>query len=428
MIKEAVYRSPKWLRKYVDFEVSTGEDISDKISIRNQEKEPWRRWLKKKWNKRWLECDESKFKDFFKEVYDDYTNNNLRGHVVSSDLKTIKSDFEGDMELWDKFDKWIKEKKEKEQRQNEIKKELDDLKERLISDFGNAPYDDKFETPTINGKVCFHYTFENGDTFKICDDQIQYSNGSYITTYTVGLIYRNEFISLANSIVNKARRRSSSSSSKKSKSSDPKRVRYDEIIDKIRLREDHIRKMSSSDPNKEQLKNELDNYKRAAQRMKDKYKFEHLTGFENYEQFNESNNSDYEMIVDIFSDLQDLEEVRIFDIKEFKDKVKIVHGTYQRVKNYGFVRPSDIKISLEPLLGGFSGDMDRDAKLSDKFFDRIMNCIEGVQKMTDYSIFGIWIDYSGGTTKIYKSDFEDITKLDPKRLRNLRIILRKNLN
>jgi hypothetical protein len=33
MIKEAVYRSPKWLRKYVDFEVSTGEDISDKISI-----------------------------------------------------------------------------------------------------------------------------------------------------------------------------------------------------------------------------------------------------------------------------------------------------------------------------------------------------------------------------------------------------------
>ena len=40
--------------------------------------------------------------------------------------------------------------------------------------------------------------------------------------------------------------------------------------------------MSDSDPNKEQLKNELDNYKRAAQRMKDKYKFEHITGFENY--------------------------------------------------------------------------------------------------------------------------------------------------
>jgi hypothetical protein len=286
VIKEAVYRSPKWLRKFVDFEVSTGEDISDKTSIRNQEKE-----LKKKWNKRWLECDESEFKDFFKEVYVDYTNKILRGYgyITSYDLKTIKSDFEGDMELWDKFDNWLKEKKEKEEKQNRIKKELDDLKKRLISDFVNAPYDDKFMTPTIDGKVCFYYTFENGDTFKMCDNKIKYSNNNSSITYTLGLIYRNDFVALANSLMKKARRRSSysySSSSSKSKrskkSSDPKRAKYDEILDKIRLREEHISKMSNSDPNKNQLKNELDNYKRAAQRMKDKYKFEHLTGFENH--------------------------------------------------------------------------------------------------------------------------------------------------
>lgn len=283
MIKEAVYRSPKWLRKYVDFEVSTGDDISDKVSIRKQEKE-----LNKKWNKRWLESDKDEFKDFFKEVYKDYVNKNLSKYILSSDLQTIKSDFEGDMELWDKFDKWLKEKKEKEERHARIKKELDALQDRLISDFRNAPYNDKFETPRINGKVCFHYTFENGDTFKMCDNEIKYGG----SIYTVSLIYKSRFISLANSMIENARyrRKSSSSSSnsrssssyKRSKSSDPKRVRYDEILDKIRLREDQIRNMSDSDPNKEQLKNELDNYKRAAQRMKDKYKFEHLSGFDNF--------------------------------------------------------------------------------------------------------------------------------------------------
>jgi len=29
MIKEAVVRSPKWLRKFADFEITTGEDKRD---------------------------------------------------------------------------------------------------------------------------------------------------------------------------------------------------------------------------------------------------------------------------------------------------------------------------------------------------------------------------------------------------------------
>lgn len=288
MIKESVYRSPKWLRKFVDFEISTGDDISDKISQKKQEKE-----LRKKWNKRWQDANQEEFKDFFKEVYSEYVKSNFRGWVMDSDLSTIKSDFLDDMELWEKFDKWLSDKKEKERKQAKIKKELDDLKERLISDFRSAPYSDKFETPTINGKVCFHYTFENGDTFKMCDNEITYSgnnsNGKLVNiTYTVGLIYRSAFVSIANSIINNARNRrtsgysSSSNSYKKSKSTDPKRNRYDEILDKIKLREAQIKKMSDSDPNKQQLKNELDNYKRAAERMKDKYKFEHLSGFNKF--------------------------------------------------------------------------------------------------------------------------------------------------
>ena len=32
MLNEGVYRSPKWLRKFMDFEVSTGDDIKGKKS------------------------------------------------------------------------------------------------------------------------------------------------------------------------------------------------------------------------------------------------------------------------------------------------------------------------------------------------------------------------------------------------------------
>lgn len=102
MIKESVYRSPKWLRKFVDFEISTGDDISDKISQKKQEKE-----LHKKWNKRWQDANQEEFKDFFEEVYTEYVKSNLTGWVMNSDLSTIKSDFLGDMELWEKFDKWL---------------------------------------------------------------------------------------------------------------------------------------------------------------------------------------------------------------------------------------------------------------------------------------------------------------------------------
>ncbi len=31
-MNEGVYRSPKWLRKFIDYELHTGEDIKGKVS------------------------------------------------------------------------------------------------------------------------------------------------------------------------------------------------------------------------------------------------------------------------------------------------------------------------------------------------------------------------------------------------------------
>jgi hypothetical protein len=289
MLNEAVYRSPKWLRKFMDFEISTGDDISDKAEKKEAEK---KRLAEKKeaekkrlaaWDKVWRETDEDEFKEFFNEKYKDYVRMELNGWILSSDLSKIKNSFRGDMSLWTEFDNWKREKENKKREQKRIKEELDELYIRLISDFSNNPYNDKINTPTENGVICFDYTFENGDKFKICNNTIEYKN----YTFTVGVIYRNKFISLCNEMTSKARTRPGGrkyQDSQKSKRTydDPNRDRYEKLKDNIKLREEQLKKMSKYDPERPALENELDNYRRALKRIKDKYQFEHIVNYFNF--------------------------------------------------------------------------------------------------------------------------------------------------
>lgn len=279
MLNEAVFRSPKWLRKFMDFEVSTGDDISDKAEKKEAEKKRLAAW-----DKAWREADEDEFKEFFNEKYKDYVRVKLNGYILNSDLSKIKNSFRGNMSIWTEFENWKKEKENKKKEQGKIKSELDKLFNDLVSDFSNNPYTDKYSTPKKFGRVCFHYKFENGDTFEMDENEIKYKN----SIYTVGIFYRNKFVSLCNEIVSKGRTRpggskywsgGSSSSGSKQKSNDPNRDRFDKVKDNIKLREEQLRKMSKTDPQREALENELDNLKRALKRMKDRYQFEHITNY-----------------------------------------------------------------------------------------------------------------------------------------------------
>jgi len=286
MLNEGVYRSPKWLRKFMDFEVSTGDDIKGKKSKRSIriDKENKEKELLKKWDKRWYNINEEEFKEFFREEYKVDTLRYHSGYISNSDLIKIKDRYRGNFELWEKFDKWKLDKVKKEQEQNRIKKELNDLYDYLIKDFSSNQYEDKYRTERENGDVCFIYKFENGDNFKMCDNKITYKD----SIYTVGLIFRNKFISLCNEIISKGKKRPggrktySNSSKSKRTYDDPNRDRYEKLKDNIKLREEQIRNMSNSDPEKEYLNNELSNYKRALKRMKDRYKFEHVISFQKF--------------------------------------------------------------------------------------------------------------------------------------------------
>jgi hypothetical protein len=304
MLKEAVYRSPKWMRNFIDFEVNTGKDIKG---------EPSKRAILKEWDKRWKECNNSsaKTREFIEFYSLEIEGARWSRYISSSELDEIRLKHRGDMAIWEKFDKWLpkyrkdkkeseeryrrereRERYENEQKQQKIKKDLDDLYSAIVKDFSNNPYFDKYSTQIRNGNVCFDYKFENGDTFNICGYKITYKK----STYTVGTTSKDRFVKLCNNISQHGRKRpggskswssgsgsgssdSGSRYSSKTKSDDPNRARYDKLVDNIKLREEQLKKMSKTDKERTALENELDNYKRAAERMKTKHKFENIKSF-----------------------------------------------------------------------------------------------------------------------------------------------------
>jgi hypothetical protein len=269
-VNEAVYKSPKWLKKYFDFEVHTGEDIKGKISKKE---------IRNEWGKKWKEIDTTKFIEFYREVIDK--------NVYKSDLPKIKNKWVGDFELWEKYDIWLSKKKVEESRYAELKKDLDNLFQRIIDDFTNNPYDDKYRTykNSNSNDVTFHYRFENNDIVEICGNKI--THGSQI--YTVGIIYKNKFISLANAIIKKGGRKRenrNASSAKKSTNSKysnhPKGNLYQTLKDTISQRKSQLSKMQRHDPERVSLKNELEAAEKKLKDMNVKYQFENLSNFSKF--------------------------------------------------------------------------------------------------------------------------------------------------
>jgi hypothetical protein len=303
-MNESVYRSPKWLRNFIDFEINTGEDIKGK---------PSKKYILKEWDKRWEEKDEYVFNCFYAEIIE---GKRPGWPIPSTLLSDIRKKHRGDMSLWDRFDKWLpgyqnrrrerekaeeqerekerqrkRERERKEQQQKEIEKELDDLFNLMVSDFSKYPYGDKISTPIINGNVAFHYTFEDGKKVKIEGNKIYWSG----LIYTVSILTKNRFVNLANEMIKKQQRRSGGSKQQsdkgysqsqgthgKANTGHPKEPLYNTLKQTIKQREEQLGKMSKTHPDRASLENELENAKKKLQDMKTKYQFEHLVLFESF--------------------------------------------------------------------------------------------------------------------------------------------------
>lgn len=301
MLNESVYRSPKWLKKFFDLELHTGEDIKGKVSkreIREAERIKKEK-LDKEWEDKWNQIfgknldnydNRRKFENYLNESHPDIFKRfgRLRWH---DDYKEFKKFSQGDFKYFSEFDAYIKKEKENEERQKRIKEELDNLTKRIIDDFVKNPYQDKVETPTI-GHV--KYRFENGDLIEYYSNNLIVINKDGKVTYTLGLFIQVQFSTIFNKIVeriNNERKQRPGGNRKWEKpgqesTGDPSRDRYNKLVDKIKLREEQLNKMKPSDSEYNTLKNELDNYRRIAEKMRKEHKFEHLMIFNDFLFFN----------------------------------------------------------------------------------------------------------------------------------------------
>jgi hypothetical protein len=270
-LNEAKYRSPEWLRNFVDFEVNTGEDIKGEPSKRKAaalEKERVAE-LKRQMDQR--EKDRKKADDIRRE------------QQARADVRREK------------------------ERQEQIERELNTIYNSLISDFQSAPYSDKIKTPTVNGQNAFHYTFENGKVIKVEDNRIYWDS----SIYTIGVNNRRRFILLANEMIKKGKVRptksssgydrynsySKSSSGKGSSSSSqsssstkwkdhPKGAMYQSLKDTVKLREEQLKKATGSD--RDALQNELNAAKKMLNNLRVKYQFENIKSFDEFNQIFEN--------------------------------------------------------------------------------------------------------------------------------------------
>jgi len=282
-LNEAKFRSPEWLRNFVDFEVNTGDDIKGEPSKRKAAK---------------LEKEKQE---------------KLRAEAEKRAQAREKAEKEK-KEQQDRYNAWRKQADEKE-KQDQIEREINTLYRSMISDFSAARYSDKITTPQRNGKTAFYYTFENGKIMRmyknVNDNRYCLEWEGHI--YTLGLVWSEKFIRLANEMTDKGgarpRRsgydrydsygsksgssgssgRSSGSSGQRSSSTPPKwrdhpkGTMYQTLKDTVKLREEQLRKATGSD--KEALQNELNAAKRMLDNLNKKYSFE--SNIQNFTQFNQ---------------------------------------------------------------------------------------------------------------------------------------------
>lgn len=301
--EKGVYRSPKWLRNFIDYEVHTGEDIKGKVSKRELKER-----REKEWNSFWSNIDTSEFRDFYKDFQKKINSKSI--YFYSSELEGLaRKDCDNGIDIFGEFEKYLKEKKEKKDKEKKIINDINNLYDSISNDFYKNPYIDKFSSrPLI-------YKFENGDTFQINDFlEMKFTSISkgITTTYTISWQISNRFFDLINRIISVAKKRPSahsnssgsssggsssggSSSGNRSRynntdpnnkekinnkySNHPKGKLYQTLKDTISQREAQLKSMSKNHPDRESLENELRNAKTRLEDMKIKYKFEHLNNF-----------------------------------------------------------------------------------------------------------------------------------------------------
>lgn len=193
--------------------------------------------------------------------------------------------------------KWFKRKKKEEPKKSStsnIQEEVVKLLREMVNEWLEHNDDSRFNTIDSGYSNTFEYVFNDGRKMSIEGHTmilLNYNIGIQ-TTYTLGNILRGEVVSLINTIIRKINERISERNSyyeddsysysysyyrketvTEKSNSHPKFKTYTTLLETIENRKVQLSKMTSSNPEKITLENELNAAIKAANTMKNKYSF-----------------------------------------------------------------------------------------------------------------------------------------------------------
>lgn len=262
------------------------------------------------WNIKWSKLskgsgDESrKFKEFIEDEF--FNGNSFSWNDRDFVMKKVYRRYAYEESMWDLFEKWKKKKIDDDKLLNES---LNDLYDRMYSDFTNNPYFDKMSSNNSKGMyggIVMVYEFESGEkaTFednRYIDFKIYYKYRGCDYTVTTNGPFRDKFIELLNAFNHNLRERPSHKKKTNSGSSDSytrnttkkapekpltydqnKKRRYDLLKNTLKGYENQLAKEKREGKDTIQTENEIRVIKGKIKLMNQTHQFEHLSTFENF--------------------------------------------------------------------------------------------------------------------------------------------------
>ncbi len=198
----------------------------------------------------------------------------------------------------DRFTSGRVETKEKKLKrwQNDPDGAIEDIIKEISEDFIKSPYNDKIDIKTNTDKylgvVYTIYTYKFEDGFKVIftlevgssRPKLKINYPKYGVTVQIGAEYHNSVMSFLNTMTERSSRRPqyTTTQTKTTKvESNPKKETYNKLKDTLKLRKEHLAKITDAE-DRANAQNEINLITKKIAKMKSDYQFEHIKPFKGF--------------------------------------------------------------------------------------------------------------------------------------------------
>lgn len=167
---------------------------------------------------------------------------------------------------------------------------IEDIIKEISEDFVKSPYNDKIDIKTNTDKylgvvyTVYTYTFE--DRFKVIftlevgssRPKLKMEYSKYGVVITIGAAYHNSVMTFLNTMTERSSRRTQQTRTQTKETrveSNPKKETYNKLKDTLKLRKEHLLKITNAE-DRATAQNEINLITKKIAKMKSDYQFEHI--------------------------------------------------------------------------------------------------------------------------------------------------------